>query len=348
MDFAAHNKIIIIHYLPFMKLLHILEKYDTALLDQISADKVDEAINLRLPQPIIVNEIISALSSQSYISNKILYDKPPTFAILNLILQSPDFMVEEGGFRTRVLDYIKDLSARAAQDKPSHEKNTQLYIKILRKAWENDGVIDKSETQILELVKHELGIWDQEHFILIHDQSIISLWNMEQEYYLARNNLLATGIILAYEDKYVIADEVAVQIRKVFGIEIMDDSYERLLSSLTKEDLAMALSHYHLNISGSKDVLVKRLLNSLIPPGDILNLLNLESLRDLCRRENIPLIGTKNTLIANIIRFFDEDKDLYVDPPDEIKPLMSEPEIREMDPVIYGKVIGESHRSAII
>ena len=72
-----------------MKLIHILEKYDTALLDQISADKVDEAISLRLPQPVIIQEIISALSSQSYIANKILYCKPPAFAILNLIFYSP-------------------------------------------------------------------------------------------------------------------------------------------------------------------------------------------------------------------------------------------------------------------
>ncbi|SHN00045.1 hypothetical protein [Chitinophaga sp. CF418] len=85
-----------------MKLVNILDTYDTALLDQLSADKVDEAISLRLPQSVVVQEIVSALSSQSYISDKILYARPPAFAILNLILQSPSFMVEIEGFRTRV------------------------------------------------------------------------------------------------------------------------------------------------------------------------------------------------------------------------------------------------------
>ena len=93
-----------------MKLIHILEKYDAALLDQISADKVDETISLRLPQPVIIQEIISALSSQSYIANKILYCKPPAFAILNLILQAPDCTVEVESFRLNVLNYIKELS----------------------------------------------------------------------------------------------------------------------------------------------------------------------------------------------------------------------------------------------
>ncbi|MRG48323.1 hypothetical protein GFS24_24620 [Chitinophaga sp. SYP-B3965] len=322
-----------------MKLLQILENYDIALLDQLSTDKIDEAINLRLPQAVIVQEIISALSSQSYISNKILYGKPPTFAILNLILQSPDFMVEVEGFRTRVLDYIKELSTRAAQNRTSQEKNAQLYVKILRKAWENDGLIDKSEAHILELVKQELGIWDREHFTLIHDESIISMWDIDQEYYQVRNQLLTTGIILTHENKYVIADEVAIQIRKSLGIDIMDDSYKRLLASLSKEDMTVALNYYQLNVTGSKDILIERLLNSLIPPAEMLGLFHLEDLRELCRRKNIQVSGAKNMVIANIIQFFDEDLDLHANQKDDTPPLPPEPELREMDQEIYGKIL---------
>src|SRR5690242_8136612 len=112
-----------------MKLLHILEIYDTALLDQLSADKIDEAINLRLPPPIILQEILSALSSQSYISNKVLFAKPPLFAILNLILQSPDHMIDVEGFQNKVLDYTNELSLKASQISTTSDKNAQLYIK---------------------------------------------------------------------------------------------------------------------------------------------------------------------------------------------------------------------------
>jgi hypothetical protein len=323
-----------------MKLLPILETYDTVWLDQLSADKVDEAINLRLPQSVIIQEIISALSSQSYISNKILYSKPPTFAILNLILQSPAFTVEVEGFQSRVLDYIKELTTRATQNRAAYEKNTQLYIKILKKAWESDGMIDKSEGYILDLVKHELNIWDREHFTLMHDESIISLWDIEQEYYQARNYLLSAGIMLTSENNYVIAEEVAVQIRKTFGIEIMDDSYKRLLNNLNKEDLALALNYYQLNVSGSKEALAGRLVNSLIPPSEILGVLHLENLRELCRRENIQVSGAKNIVIANIIQFFDEDNDLHTNLLEDSTPaLPPEPEMREMDPDIYTKVL---------
>lgn len=323
-----------------MKLHHILEKYDTTLLDQISADKIDEAINLRLPMTVIIQEIISALSSQSYISNKIVYGKPPTFAILNLILQSEGYMVDVEHFREKVLHYVNELTKRSGHNKVSEVKNPQLYVKILRKAWENDGQIDKSEAHILEVVKHELGIWDREHFTLMHDESIIKLWDIDQEYYNARNLLLTSGIILTHENKYIIADEVAIQIRKALGIDIMDDSYKRLLNSLSREDLTFALSQNQLNVSGTKEVMIERLLNSLIPPADILNLFHLESLRDLCRRENIHVSGVKNTVIANIIQFFDEDHDLQLNVEEE--PLPAEPlipEVREMDQDIYVKLL---------
>jgi hypothetical protein len=323
-----------------MKLLSILEGYETSLLDKLSADKVDVAISLRLPQPVIVQEIISALSSQSYISDKILYARPPAFAILNLILQSPSFMVDVEGFRAEVLEYIKELSSRAAQAKSWQEKNPKLYIKILKRAWENDGLIDKSEANILELVKVELGIWDREHFTLMHDPSILSLWDIEQEYYLARNFLLATGIILTHDNKYIIADEVATQIRKTFGVELMDDSYKRLLSSLNRDALVQALMYYDLNISGLKDVMIGRLLNCLIPPADILGLFHLESLRELCRQENIQSSGAKNTVIANIIQFFDEGMDLRLNQTeDPIPTVPPEPEVREMLSDVYSKVL---------
>lgn len=322
-----------------MKLVNILEGYDTTLLDQLSADKVDEAISLRLPHSVVIQEIISALSSQSYISDKITYAKPPTFAILNLILQSPSCMVAVEGFRTRVLDYAKELTSRAAQNSMP-DKNPSLYMKILKKAWENDGHIDKSEANILELVKTELGIGDREHFILMHDASILNMWDIEQEYYLARNFLLSVGIILTHENQYIIADEVAIQIRKTFGIELMDDSYKRLLNNFTREEIAKVLAHYQLNVGGIKEILIGRLADSLISPSDVLGYFHLETLRDLCREKNMQVGGLKNVVIANIIQFFDEDMDLHSNENKATEEVPApEPEIREMDGDIYSKIL---------
>jgi len=163
---------------------------------------------------------------------------------------------------------------------------------------------------------------------------------MEQEYAVARNHLLATGIVLTCENNYVIAEEVAAQIRKTLGIEITDDSYKRLLASLSKEDLALALEHLQLNISGSKELMIDRLLNSLAPAGEMLNLIHLDNLRDLCRREDIQIGGAKNTVIANIIHYFDEAHDLQNDRPEEpLSTFPLTPEVREMDLEIFTRVL---------
>ncbi|MBV7533820.1 BREX system ATP-binding domain-containing protein [Chitinophaga sp. sic0106] len=324
-----------------MKLLNVLETYEPAMLDQLAADKIDEAISLRLPQTVIIQEIISALSSQSYISDKIQYGKPPMYAILNLIIQAPDFMIEVDGFRAKVLMNLKELTQRATQSTSGKEKDAKLYIKILKRAWENDGLIDKSEAYILELVKNELGIWEREHFTLMHDSSIIDLWNIDQEYYNVRNFLLATGILLTYDNKYLIADEVAVQIRKTFGIELMDDSFRRLLTAFSREELSQLLNFYQLNISGTKDIMVNRLIEALIPPNDLLSQINLENLRDYCRSNGIAISGSKNAVIANIIQYFDEECDLAAKITHDLSPLAPpEPEMREMDSDVYAKVLG--------
>jgi hypothetical protein len=323
-----------------MKIQEILQTYDTHLLDQISADKVDEAITLRLPTAVIMQEIVSALSSQSYISNKILYARPPAYAILDLILQSPAFTIAIEGFQVKVTEYVRQLSQRAMQINTLNKKHTQLYTKILKRAWENDNLIDKSEAHILELVKQELGIWDREHYLLLHDESIIGLWNIEQEFYSSRNQLLSSGIVLTHNNHYVIAEEVAFQIRKAFGIEIIDSAFQRLLNCLTKEDLAFTLEAFQFNVSGTKQAMTERLVSSLIPATDILSVLHLDSLRSLCRDQNIPVSGVKNIVIANIIEHFDKDRDLYVASiVEEEVTAPKVPETREMDGELYQKIL---------
>lgn len=323
-----------------MKLLEILEKYDTSLLDQIAADKVDETITLRLPQSVIIQEIISALSSQSYVSNKILYGKPPTYAILNIVIQSSGTLVDVEGFKEKVIENVNQLKESAKRISNLNGKNDALYIKILKRAWENDNLIDKSEAHILELVKQEFGIWDREHYTLMHDESIIGLWDVSQEYYFARNQLLASGILLTYEGKYVVAEEVAVQVRKTFGIEMMDDAFKRMLDHFGKEDLSQILNALHLNVSGAKNLLIDRIVDCLAPPTDILNLIPLDVLREVCRRLNIHSSGAKNLVVSNLIRHFDENRDLVTEAvPEEKSELPIEPEVREMNIDSYVKVL---------
>lgn len=324
-----------------MNLSTILDNYETVLLDQISADKVDETINLRLPRTAIIQEVTAALSSLSYVSEKVTYAKPPTYAMLNLLLHAPDYKLPAEGFRESVVSMIKELTNITEQFKSlSGEKNYLLYCKILKRAWENDGSIDKNESGILELIRSELGIWLREHFVLAHHPEILSIWDIEQEYFVARNAMLATGIILTQDDHYMLAEEVALQVKRSLGMEIDDNSYKRLLNGLNKEDLSSILNNFRLPISGSKDDLISRLINAMIPPFDLLNVFHIEALREICRQNGITVSGIKSTVISNIVTHFDSGNDLDAgkkEEPEILIPVESEP--KEMPPDIYSKVL---------
>ena len=142
-----------------MKLMEILEKYSDPAIDQLASDKVDESANLRLPRSVILQEIQAALSSLSYVASSLAPSRPPTYEFIKLILDSPGHMLPVEGFQEKVMSITKEMTKRAETGKGlSSEKNYQLYINVLKNAWESGNEIDRSEAQLLESLRTELGI----------------------------------------------------------------------------------------------------------------------------------------------------------------------------------------------
>jgi hypothetical protein len=293
-----------------MKLQEILEKYSDSAIDQIASDKVDESANLRLPRNIIIQEISSALNSLSYIASALAPSRPPTYAFIKLLLESPEHKLPIDGFQKMVMETTDNMTERAKTGKGlTSGKNYQLYINILKNAWESDQEIDRSEALLLEALRNELGIWTREHLLLEHHPDVRELWDLPGAYVSARNRLLVTGIVMTYEDYYVIADEVAYQIRKSWGIDLEKDAYTRLLKALKNEQLHKFLDQTGLQLSGTKEERIDRIVNALIPPSEILDSLQVNELRDFCGNNNIQKSGTKSDVIGNIIDYFDQGLD---------------------------------------
>ena len=177
-----------------MKLTEIIEKYSDSAIDQIAADKVDESANLRLPRSVIIQEIKAALSSLSYVASALAPSRPPTYAFIKLLLDAQNHMLPVEGFQEMVLSTTKEMTQRAESGKGlSLEKNYQLYINVLKNAWESDNEIDRSEAQLLEALRNELGIWTREHLLLEHHPDVRKLWDNPNAYVSARNHLLITA-----------------------------------------------------------------------------------------------------------------------------------------------------------
>lgn len=311
-----------------MKLAEILEKYSNSAIDQIAADKVDESANLRLPRNIIIQEICSALNSLSYISSVLEPTRPPTYAFIKLLLDSPEHKMPIEGFQEKVMETTKKMTERAKSGKGlSTGKNYQLYINILKNAWESDQEIDHSEAMLLEALRNELGIWKREHLLLEHHPEVRELWDYPGAYVSSRNKLLVTGIVMTYENHYVIADEITYQIRKSWGIDLEQFSYNRLLKALKNEHLHKFLQQTGLQVSGTKEERIERIINALIPPTEILDSLHVEDLRDFCGQNNIQKSGTKAEVISNIIDIYDRGLDMIKE--EKEKPQTYLPEVPE-------------------
>ena len=313
-----------------MNILKILEKYSDAAIDQLAADKIDESANLRLPRNIIVQEIASALGSLTYVAGALAPSRPPTYSFIKLLLESPDYTLPVEGFQERVLQATKEMTIKAQTGKGlSSDKDYQLYINILKNAWESDNEIDRSEALLLAALRNELGIWTREHLLLEHHLDIRHLWDIPGAYVTARNQLLVSGLVLTYDNNYIIAKEVALQIRRAWGIDLEKNTYHRMLSSMKKEQLHNASIKIGLQGSGDKEKLIQQLINAFVPPSECLDFLQVEDLKDFCRQTGIQISGKKTEVISNIIDHYDQGDDLKVSEEVETKSLLpTEPEKR--------------------
>ncbi|MGD2090530.1 MAG: hypothetical protein PVH61_30440 [Candidatus Aminicenantes bacterium] len=96
-----------------MRVQEILKQYPEAALDKISADKVDEAVTLRLPTDIIIQEVADALNSLTYVAGELAPTRPPTYAFLKILLEAPGYSLNIEGFQEQVLLETKELANMA-------------------------------------------------------------------------------------------------------------------------------------------------------------------------------------------------------------------------------------------
>jgi hypothetical protein len=323
-----------------MKLVEVLQEYSDESLDQLAADKMDEVSNLRLPRQVLIQEIASALSSLSYVGMALAPFRPPTYAFLKILLDDPDHILPADGFRGKVQTMTNSLTERVTEGKGlSSTKDYEIYLAMLRTAFESDGHIDRSEALLLKALREHLGIWTREHLLLEHHPDVRPFWDGEQAFDLARNRLLVTGIVLTKEDSYLISEEVCLQIRQAWDIALTDDAYRRFLDKITGSQLRLILESADLQMSGHKDERVERVIRGLVPPAEALDSLHVNEVRDLCRSCGTAVSGAKSELIDNLIDHFERGTDLAeIEEKEEPEP-PPEPEERTLDSDAFTRLL---------
>jgi hypothetical protein len=294
-----------------MKLPEILEKYSDEALDRLARDKIDEIANLRFPRALLLREVAAALASRSYVARALAPTRPPAHAFLKLLIEATGLEMTMDGFREAALELTDSMSASAKtlQDL-SPNKNFHLYLQVLFAAWEDDGRVDTSEARMLEALRRELGISVREHLLLEHHPEVRPLWDSPRSYEDTRSHLLSTGLVLMHEGKYLLAEEVAQQIRACWDMPLEDVSYARLLDRLTAAQLHEVLEAAGLQVGGSKEEKIGRVVRGLLSPFEVLDRIHTNDVKQICRSCTLAVSGSKAELIANIVDYFDADLDL--------------------------------------
>ena len=311
----------------------IISQYPDDSLDQLAKDKLDEISNVRLPRAVLEQEILNALGSYSYIADILASSQPPTYSFLKLLMEAENFSLPAEGFRNAVMkrtDHITEWIS-SGDGLPSG-KNYQLYRAMLLAAWAQGEWIDSTEARMLEALRDELGLSMREHLLLEHHPDVRVTWDSPRAYEHARNHLLTHGLVLTVDDCFVLPDEVRLQVRRYWGMELHDVDYRALLAFLTGKQLHEILSIVDLPTSGAKEERIERIVTGLVAPSETLNCLPIDELKDFARRCNLLVSLTKNDLINHIIESFDgftrrsQSEDIK-----EITNKPLEPEIRILD-----------------
>lgn len=265
-----------------MRLAALLAELSDADLERLAIEHVRTDDKLARPQ--LCNFLEGALRSFRFVSTFIVNRQPPTFSILNLLLESPGYERPIEGFRdavaaeTRRLVGLIDQGELLARDRQLH-----LYRHALYEARRNDLDVNTSEAAILAVLRREEGIAQVEHFLIEHHQDFREFWDREHCYEHEENALRCAGIIFHSNGRIVIPTEVAPAVWQTLGIDMPTESARRLFAHLSNVELSEVLEGSRSRTSGSKEQRLERILLERIQPRTALHSVGLTTLKDICK-----------------------------------------------------------------
>jgi hypothetical protein len=276
----------------------------------------------------LVASLDASLRSYSFVKKFIGDCMPPTFSILDVLLNAHEFAIPAAGFRELVDAHTQGLVDRvAAGDLVGRDNGLRLYRRVLFEARRNDFILDSSETAILGVLRSELNVRQHEHFLVEYHADFHHLWRQPHAFLKQMSALRAHGLVFAHEGRLMLAEDVVPVIRKVLGFEMDPTARRRLFEKLTAKQLGDALAAADLRSSGSRDEKFERLLVSYIQPSEALRALSLADLKDICREANAPVTGAKEDVVDRLVEHFSNG----ADQPQVLVPVELPPEPRVLN-----------------
>ena len=313
-----------------MRLAALLAELPHDELERLAAEHLGQDENVS--RTALCATLEGVLRSYSFVRKFVCDRFPPTFSILEALLDADGWSLPAQTFREIITERTRVLVQRVADgDLVGRDSGLRLYRRVLVEARRNDLVLDASETAILGVLRRELDIRPIEHFFLEHHQDFHEVWANDDAFLTEMNALRSCGLVFGHEGHVLLAEEVVPLVRQTLGLEMPSANRRRALSLLSGGELAEVLGAHGLKTSGSRDERLERVLANYVQPSEALRLLSLHSLRESCRRLELVSSGAKDDLVDRLVDHFLHDTDIRTEaePTPQSTP---EPEPRVLDP----------------
>jgi hypothetical protein len=259
-----------------------------------------------------------------------------------ILLQEHEHTLPQREVEDKIIDWeqaIINQSNEATKGPSRRIHNFDFFRFVLEAAWENNNEISQDEKNLIEKIRSKLSITEKEYRLVEaqlgkfpKDRNEI---HTREEINGVRNYLQSIGLLLTFrhssgDDHDVIPEEMAVGLRKAFGIELKVYGYEQLIGYkavrnksyleevLRKSDIALAGS---LKLTELQELCVEHVSPRVViggtSPRDGLEVAQLEG---WCRDLSLPISGAKKELIDRIIEYYDGLIERSVEPTDEREP----------------------------
>ncbi len=272
-------------------------------------------------------------------SNRAVRIIAPIF-LRDYLLNQDDFISVQKDTDSAILNYEKDIIDESNNfDTSKMSKDFALFKHLLDTAWAHNNDISVDEKNLLEALRKYLSISTREHHMLDaksgrfpnFENTLHSFDDIED----TRRLLQSKGLLVCIRNSDdvmcdMIPDDIAIELRKYFGIEIRAYGYEKLVDAVIKKtrkqyliDIVIkASTHYKTaaidlpnnpTVSELRDIILKSVKPSnLIGGFSAHDGFNVDQLYDWCVELGLSSSGAKKVLIDRILAYYDSIRRIEV------------------------------------
>ena len=279
-----------------------------------------------------------------------LHENPVVRTIVPIFLEG--YLIDEDEFTSpckaseeAIINYEQNIIDESNNfDYKNMSKDFALLKFLLDKAWEHEDNISVDEKNLIDEVRKYLNITVREQCMLEAKASRYptrgNILHTRSEIDVARKALQSAGILFYIKNSDNIAcdtipDEIALCLRQYYGIEIKTYGYRQLISYVTK----IAKKQYLIDIinkfndnpnTATVDLpayptipMLQEIILKTIKPSNLLGGYSLMDgldkgvLSKWCGDLGLNISGTKGTLIARILEYYDKLREIAVSSEDE-------------------------------